>query len=308
MNCTLLGARMRFGIATVLVSLVLGVFDVQNARASAIDDAVASAERTLGNVSAGALVVVAPVSADQPVLKSVELTQRIAGAFARTLIESRIHDVPLSLVAARDAAARARASALVYVQVDLVHGELRVVVDKYPVERNRWRRLRDGLAPSAAHGFGHAVLDVELRTFLPSVPLEQWKVSRSRLDEPNALAVACGDLGGDGGNELVIVTDAKILIGRLRDGRFLREVGMSWAEYAPRVAAPLRQPIATAVIDGLANELDKEQSNFKRLGLKGMYMRNPTKGTSEMISFPDFIANNRLSANEMRAGTFGQGR
>jgi hypothetical protein len=236
------------GIAALLATLLC----VQHASASAIDESAQEAQKAL-QVPAGALVIAAPLVTDTLVAKSDALALRIAAAVARGMPQVHVQDAPLPIAAARVAAARS--SALVYVQAELAGGELRITVDVYLVERNRWRRLRGGSSPAASHAFAKAPLDPELRSYLPPILLEQWKTTRARVDEPNVLAVACGDLNGDGGNELVLVTDRKVLIGRLRDGRFASEREQRWSELAPRVPVPFREPVATAVIDRLAHQI-----------------------------------------------------
>ncbi|MCL2448491.1 MAG: hypothetical protein FWD17_06050, partial [Polyangiaceae bacterium] len=141
-----------------------------------------------------------------------------------------------------------RAAALVFVQPVIHVGELRVTVDVYPTMANAWDRIRNPLPAPAAHAFASAPIDAEVRSFLAPLLLEQARVSRARHGEGDVLAAACGDVDGDGGDEIVLVSRARVALGRVREGAFVAEKTASWPDLARRSPVPAREALASAVI------------------------------------------------------------
>ena len=141
-----------------------------------------------------------------------------------------------------------RASVLVYVRTQIVKGDLRATLDVYPSIANGWDRIRNPLPTPTAHAFASAKVDAEVRAFLPPLLLEQASVERARHDEGDVLAAACGDADGDGENELVLVSAARVAIGRVRAGRFVAERTAAWSAIGPPLPVPTRDPIAEAVV------------------------------------------------------------
>jgi hypothetical protein len=141
-----------------------------------------------------------------------------------------------------------RASALVYVQGEVAKGDLRATLDVYPSMANGWDRIRNPLPSPTSHAFAAAKIDAEVRAFLAPLLLEQASLHRARHDEGDVVAVACGDIDGDGGDELVLVSRARVALGRVRGNKFVAERTASWATLAPRAAVPLRETLASAVI------------------------------------------------------------
>ncbi len=100
----------------------------------------------------------------------------------------------------------------------------------------------------AGHAFASAKLDAEVRTFLAPLVLEQASVHKVKHDEGDVLAAACGDVDGDGGNELLLVSRARVALGRVRAGKFVADRTAAWSALAPRVPVPMREPLAGAVV------------------------------------------------------------
>ena len=195
----------------------------------------------------GALVVAAPLEADDPAPRGDELALRVAARVAARLgAPATARSQTAQLATAR--AMAGRASGLVYVKSAIIKGDLRVTLDVYPSMANAWDRIRNPLPSPTSHAVATAKIDAEVRAFLAPLLLEQASVERARHDEGNVLAAACGDADGDGDNELVLVSAARVALGRVRGGRFVAERTAAWTALAPALPVPMRDPIAEAVI------------------------------------------------------------
>jgi len=174
-----------------------------------------------------------------------DLGVRIAGVVAGKLGgTTRAHDRAAQLAGAR--AVAGRGGALLYLSVEIARGELRVTADLYPVMSNGWDRIRIPAPPPRAHAFTSVPIDAEVRAFLPAISLEQASVHKSHHEEGDVLAVACGDVNGDGGMDLVLVSKARVAVGALRGGRFVVTKETPWSALSRRVPVPLREPLAGA--------------------------------------------------------------
>ena len=234
------------GVPGVLaVSLVL--WPARAAAAGAVDIVAQDSAQSLGQTPASSVVVAAPLRTDQAAPRGDELALRIAALVAGKLgAGSRVHAQTSQLATAR--AIAGRASALVYVQTELSKGDLRTTIDVYPSMGNAWDRIRNPLPAPTGHAFASAKIDAEVRTFLAPLVLEQASLHRARHDEGEVLAVACGDVDGDGGDELVLVSRARVAMGRVRGGKFVVERTAPWSALAPRAPVPMREPLAGAVV------------------------------------------------------------
>jgi hypothetical protein len=202
-------------------------------------------QRGLGEKARGALVVgVIPV-ADPPLALRPEL-----GAKAAALVAGAVAEGATAWPQA-EPAARARSLAdgtrpLVVVTTRIVDAGVEVSADAFVGRETLWRRVRKGRSGPIAHAFAARPLDAELRSYLPPVPLVAREVVKATGADPDTVAVACGDLGGDGSPELVLVGRRKVVLGRIQNGRLRRLAERAIAELAPVAPAPLREPIATA--------------------------------------------------------------
>jgi hypothetical protein len=200
---------------------------------------------SLGQAPASSVVVAAPIVSDQPLGRADDLALRIAALVAgRIGATARAHPQVAQLATAR--AIAGRASALVYVQAEIARGDLRATIDVYPSMANGWDRIRNPLPSPTAHAFATAKIDAEVRAYLVPLLLEQASIHRARQDEGDVLAVACGDVDGDGGNELVLVSRARVALGRVRRERFVVERSAAWGTLAPRLQVPMREPLGGA--------------------------------------------------------------
>ncbi len=206
--------------------------------------------KSLGAVPPGAVVIVSPIASDLPMTKPDDLATRIATQIAGKL-GVKAHDKPLPLAAARGQSGRA--ASLVFVQLEIVKGELRATADLYPVVDNGWERVRNPAPAPRAHGFASAPMDAEVRAFLQPIVLEQAQLHKAKHEEGEVIALGCGDVDGDGGNELVLATRQKVSIGKLRSGKFVATKSVKWAELASRAPVPMREPIASIVVSPRAH-------------------------------------------------------
>ncbi len=200
----------------------------------------------LGQVPAGAIVVASQLTTDVPAPKADELAARVAIQVAGRLGTAKAHPQPAALSVARGLSGRA--ASLVYLQIEIAKGELRVTADLYPVVSNGWERLRNPVPGPRAHTFAMAPLDAEIRGFLVPVLLEQVTVHKIKHDEGDVLAVGCGDVDGDGGNELVLVTRARVSIAKIRAGKLVVQRSALWSAIASRAPVPMRDPLASVLV------------------------------------------------------------
>lgn len=214
--------------------------------ASAIVHIATEIAQGLGEVPAGALVAVAPLVSDVPAPKGEELAVRVATLIAGRLGVARAHPQPTTLSVARGVSGRA--ASLVYVELEIAKGELRGAADLHPVVSNSWDRLRNPAPGPRAHAYAGAPIDAEVRAFLQPIVLEQASLHKAKHDEADVLAIGCGDVDSDGGNELILATRSRVAVGKLRGGRFEVVRAAPWAQLASRAPVPLREPIASVVV------------------------------------------------------------
>lgn len=212
---------------------------------SAIVHVATEVATALGPLPSGALVAVSPLTSDVPAPKGEELALRVANQIAGR-VGAQAHPQPVSLAVARGVSGRA--ASLVYVQLEIAKGELRATADLYPVVSNGWERLRNPVPGPRAHGFAGAPLDAEIRTFLQPILLEQASLHKAKHEETDVLAVGCGDLDGDGGLELVLATRTRVVLGKLRGGKFAAVRATPWSQLATRAPVPMREPTASIVV------------------------------------------------------------
>lgn len=152
----------------------------------------------------------------------------------------------MTLAAARGAAGKS--GALLYLRVQIDKGRLRVTADEYPVIGNPWDRVRLPPPPPSAHAFAEAPIDAEIRAALTPIVLEQASVHKAKHAEREVLAAACGDVDGDGGMELVIVSRGRVAVGDVRGGAFAATKVAAWSELSRRAPVPMRDPLASAAV------------------------------------------------------------
>lgn len=200
----------------------------------------------IGQVAAGAIVVASPIASDVPAQKTDELAVRIAAQIAGRLGVARAHPQAVSLSIARGISGRA--GSLVFVQLEIVKGELRATADLYPVVSNGWERLRNPAPGPRAHAFASISIDAEVRSFMSPVVLEQASVHKAKHEETDVLAIGCGDVDGDGGLELAIVSKTRVTLAKIRGGKLAVVRAVPWHALASRAPVPMRDPLASVVV------------------------------------------------------------
>jgi len=213
------------------------------------DELSAQLARSGGLPASGALVVAQAPKSDVALVRPEELALRVGQVIAGRL-RAHAHDKTAPLAAARTIAGRA--TGLVFVQIELERGTLRVTADVYPAVTNSWERLKNPLPGPRAHGFARAPIDAEIRVFLPPILLERAKASRAPHAEGDLLAVACGDLDGDGGLELVLLSRGRAAVGRVGPSGFMAEKTVLLRDLTTRAAVPFREPLGAAFISAPA--------------------------------------------------------
>lgn len=111
-----------------------------------------------------------------------------------------------------------------------------------------WQRIRHAKPSAERHGFVEAPLDAELRTLIPPPPLVVSEVLKLKAPERGIVALACGPLGSDGGQELALVSRGSVRVGRVVGRAFAERKRASWSSLSAIAPAPLREPIASAEI------------------------------------------------------------
>lgn len=199
----------------------------------------------IGKVAPGTLVAVSALTSDVPSPRGEELSLRVATLVASKL-DAKAHPQAASLAVARGAAGRV--GSLVYVQLEVKTGSLNATADLYPVVANGWERLRNPAPGPQAHAFVTAPLDAEVRTFLQPIVLEQAAVHKAKLEEQDVVAVGCGDLDSDGGLEIALATRARVVVGKLRGGKYVPGRTAAWSDLAARAPVPLHEPLGSVVL------------------------------------------------------------
>ena len=111
-----------------------------------------------------------------------------------------------------------------------------------------WQRIRHAKPSSERHGFVEAPLDAELKALIPPPALVVSEVLKLKAPERGIVALACGPLGSDGGQELALVSRGNVRVGRVVGRAFAERKRASWSSLSAVAPAPLREPVASAEI------------------------------------------------------------
>src|SRR5690606_4978595 len=212
------------------------------------------------------LVVSAAPRADAQLADHARLAGRIASVVAAGLGGSaRGHETQATLAAAQLAAAKQ--GALVYLEPVIEDGKLRVTANLYTIARSFWDRVRDPHPNPVAHAFAERGLDPELRSFFARIPLVAKRTTLATPPERGPVALACGDVDGDGSPEVAFVGRRRISLGRFRAGRFQPIEQQDWSDLSPVAPAPLRVPLAAVrVTPGAGLDVgSSDRARFVRL-------------------------------------------
>jgi hypothetical protein len=193
------------------------------------------------------LVVAARAVGEPGVAPPASVTQRLAALVASKLgSAARPSGRPLALADALHAADAARG--LIYLSVSLYRDRLEVSADEFTGAGHFWQRVRSPGLRLKSHAFAKSALDPELRALFPAIPLVVTRVDKASVSEHDILALACGDVQGDGSSEIAALGRRAILVGHLERGRFVARASLNWADFSAIAASPLREPIATCTL------------------------------------------------------------
>ncbi|MBK8252900.1 MAG: VCBS repeat-containing protein [Polyangiaceae bacterium] len=211
---------------------------------SAVAESIA---QTLGALKSPVFVASAPLAQAPAGAKGDRLVATITALIAGKYQEgAKLGDAPMTLTAARGSASKNGASALVYTSIELASGKVRVTADVYPVPQTMWSIIRNPEPAPISHAFAEAVIDAEIRSFLPAIPIVTAQVDRGRNFESDVVAIACGDLDRDGSLELGVVSRRRVTTSRIVAGKVEPLQGKAWSDLSPVNGAPLREPYGFA--------------------------------------------------------------
>ncbi|HEY3253501.1 MAG TPA: hypothetical protein VGJ91_06115, partial [Polyangiaceae bacterium] len=194
-----------------------------------------------------ALVVAAAATGEDRVALPAAISERLAQLVAAKLgPAAQPLKEPLPLAQAERAASSARG--LIYLSVSLYRDRLDVSADVYVGAGRFWQRVRSPGLKLKGHTFATTALDPELRALFPAIPLVVSRVDKVQTAEHDILALACGDLRGDGSREIAAVGRRRVQVGRLEHGHFAARVSLNWADSSAVAASPLREPIAACAV------------------------------------------------------------
>lgn len=196
----------------------------------------------------GVFVACSPLRSGEPLHRAEELAKRLCRAIAGKLPGARLLEDPQSMQSAWKRAGSA--TRLVYVDLELLRGEVRASLDVHVRSTNVWERLKGKKPAPVAHVFASAPIDAEVRSFLPSLSLEEATLHPYKLGGLLAQAIACGELGDKPGNSLAVLTARELVIGRLAHGAFVPERRVPATALGARLPVGLRPPLASVVATG----------------------------------------------------------
>ena len=216
-------------------------------RSSAIVEVTTRVAADLAASAKDAVVFAGPLQSDEGAPRATELVAKLGALVAGALGPGTIsRPEPVALSVAQSLGRKAKT--IVYFNVEIARGELRLTADVYRPASNVWDRVRGPASSPLAHAFASARIDAEVRGYLAPVPLVGTRIDRAAAEDRDVLAVACGDLDSDGSLELAVVSRRRVSLGRLRAGRFVPSYTALLRDLSPVAPAPLREPIAGAVI------------------------------------------------------------
>jgi hypothetical protein len=203
--------------------------------------------RGLGPRAEGALVAAVVPTTDPKVTVRPELATRLAALLAGAMGKGA------TAWPAAEGPGRVRSLAqgsrpLVVVTTRIAESRIEVSADAYVGREKLWRRIRRGSSGPMAHAFAARALDAETRTFLPAVPLVAREIVKARGGDADTVAIACGDMDGDGAPELALLGRRRVSLSRVRAGTLVTVAERALGELSPVAGKPLREPIAAAWI------------------------------------------------------------
>ncbi|HEY6078299.1 MAG TPA: hypothetical protein VIW29_05820 [Polyangiaceae bacterium] len=161
-------------------------------------------------------------------------------------LRERLRDVAVAALAA-PRGSNERSKLRLELRLEASHGVLRVSAELRRAV-GLWQRARSQRTDVERRAFVEVPLDAELRALVPPPPLVVSQVLKLKAPERGIVALACGALDPDGGQELALVSRSSVRVGRIVKGVFAERSKASWSKLSVIAPAPLREPIASADI------------------------------------------------------------
>lgn len=174
--------------------------------------------------------------------KLLRLTTRVTRVVASEFPGPPAVDPPGSL---EQALAQSGAPYVLYLTPRLRAGRIEIEADVYKTRQSFWQRLVAARSAPLRHGFASAPIDAEIASFFPPVPLIATHIMRIDSPTHHVVALACGDIDGIDGPELLVVGRHTLHAGHIRSGRFAESARAQWSDLTPVAPTPLRDPIAS---------------------------------------------------------------
>lgn len=145
--------------------------------------------------------------------------------------------------------ARRRGLALVYIAPSMAGGSLALEVTFTQWPTSFWQRTLLPEGTTTLHESLRVPADELIRRLLPPARglMTETKKFKNPIQSP--VALSCGDIDGDGGQELLIVGRRDLALGRFTENQFVTEVKSNWADLSPVADSPLRAPLGAAQMD-----------------------------------------------------------
>ena len=216
---------------------------------SSLDDIAVKVVAGLARVPEGVIIGTAALESDEVAPKGEALADKVL-----SLVAGRLRAVPAGRVSLEELRKRADKDApgFIYLTPKIAGGRLHLTADAYPIARSVWARARALSVQPIKHAAAQTPIDADVRTYLTPLSFQRKpNVAKYKGADKDMLALACGDLDGDGANDLITMNRSRVMTVALVGDQVERLIEARWASLAPVAPAPMRQPLGFAtIVDG----------------------------------------------------------